>query len=171
GDGEARTPAQATERIGDIAPDTLDIRRYPHRVRCLAIVGDIAEGAPARLARLLRGEAGGLELPLLHRKVKLHLLSKLGVTPATRRDVQQSSQESHGPLIRSSELQHVLDRQHDALELLALGGELLATRGGERVVTCAAVVLRRPPLGLDPTVEEKPLKSRIERALADAEDV
>src|SRR3954466_7427356 len=69
------------------------------------------------------------------------------------------------------ELQHVLDREHDSLELLTLRDELLLARGGEGVVARAAIVLRRPPFGFHPAVEQQSLQRWIERALADAEYV
>src|SRR4051812_29209515 len=72
---------------------------------------------------------------------------------------------------RLRELQHVLDREHDSLELLSLCNELLLAGRGERVVARAPIVLGRPPFRLHPAVEQQPLQRWIERALADTEHV
>jgi hypothetical protein len=57
------------------------------------------------------------------------------------------------------------------IELFTLNGQLLAPRGGERVVACAAIVLRGAPHGLDPASQEQTLQCRIQRAFADLQHV
>src|SRR2546429_7713163 len=52
-----------------------------------------------------------------------------------------------------------------------LGAEMLAARGGERVIAGAPVVLGDAPFALDPGGEQQPLQRRIERALADLQHV
>src|SRR5215211_984915 len=71
----------------------------------------------------------------------------------------------------SGVLENVLNREDDALELVALGRELLASGGGERVVPRPAIVLRDAPLGFDVAVEEEALQRGIERALTDSQHV
>src|SRR5919202_6271658 len=71
----------------------------------------------------------------------------------------------------SGELEDVLDGVDDPLELRALGGEVLPTGRGERVIPRPAVVLRRAPLRPDVAVEQQALQGGVERALADLEDV
>src|SRR5207248_10162995 len=106
------------------APKALDFRSDPDVVRRLTIDRDVAERPECGVARGRGSVAGALELALLHREVELHFLTQLGVPPATGDDVNDASDEFH---IGASlcELEDILDRQHDALELLPLGGELL----------------------------------------------
>ena len=70
----------------------------------------------------------------------------------------------------SGGLQDLLDGGHHALEIGALGGELLAAGRRERIEARAAIVFRCAPLGGHPAVEQEALKRGIEGAFADFED-
>src|SRR6185312_5897933 len=69
------------------------------------------------------------------------------------------------------EPQDGVDRADHPLELRLLGDELLSAGGGERVVSRAAIVVRRAPLGAHVAVEEKALEGGVKGAFADLEDV
>ena len=64
-----------------------------------------------------------------------------------------------------------MNGENQPVELFPLGGQLPAAGGRQRVIARAAVVLRRAPLGLDPTVEEQTLERGVQRALANLENV
>src|SRR5688572_325137 len=67
--------------------------------------------------------------------------------------------------------QHALNGADHAVELGLLSGELPAARDGERVVACAAVVLRAPPLGFHAAAEQQSLERGVQRTLPDTEHV
>src|SRR6478672_3365904 len=71
----------------------------------------------------------------------------------------------------SGEIEHEAHGRNDALELLALGGELLSSGGGQGVVPRAAIVVRRSPFGLDVAVEGQTLERGVQGALADLKHV
>src|SRR5438067_4953166 len=68
-------------------------------------------------------------------------------------------------------VQDLVDRQDQAVELAALGGEPFSAGGGQRVVARAAIVFGGGPVGLRPSPEEEALQRRVERALAHLQHV
>src|SRR6185437_7753908 len=85
--------------------------------------------------------------------------------------VSQAPSGAHERCHMLREPQDGVDRADHPLELRLLSGELLSAGGGERVVSRAAIVVRRAPLGAHVAVEEEALEGGVEGAFADLEYV
>jgi len=105
--------------------------------------------------------------------MSLHFFGKLTVEPTLANRVPSAAKElAHVGLTAAltaalRRTQDLMNREDQPVEFLALGGELLAAGGGQRVVARASIVLRRPSLALHPAFQQQTLEGRVQRAFPD----
>ena len=169
----ARTVPQRAQRVPDVGHDALDPRQPALVAHRLGGLGEPA-GREQRLpARLVRVHAAPDVLGGLHLEVGLQLVAEIVVLRRAGEDAgdarERGANVSHGASRRGARKAAI--RSAVCMPFARLARQLLAPRGGERVVLRAAVVLGLAPFRLDEPFLLQLEQRGVERAVVEREAV